>query len=1293
MKVHSFRWIPCVAVLVMFGIASPPAFAQGGGSTSSIIGTVTDASDAVIPGASVTVKSNATATTYTATTNEHGGFTVPAVEPGDYTVTVTLMGFKTVVLNDVRVNTATPASVRVKLEVGGLEETVTVSGGSEIIQTQSAAVSTTIDVNQIGKLPTGSRSALDYITSLPGVNTPGGSRNSTINGLPQSAINITIDGISAQDNHLKTGDGFFARVSPRLDAMEEVTVSTAAQDAANTGQGAVQIQFRTRSGSNQYTGSGYYYLRHYKLDANDWFNNRDGVSKDEDVLHQPGVRFGGPISIPGLFNGRDKAFFFFNYEESRSPGQSTENRTVLHPRAEQGFFRYETAGAVREVNLLQLAAQNGHIGTADPTIAALLGDIRSAVSSGPVRDLGDPLLQEFTYQFQTEGLTRYPTGRLDFNVTDRHRLSASMNYTKLLSTPDTTNNREPNFPGFPGFGNQHSDRYTTQLTLRSTLSQNLVNEFQVGGSGGATLFSPEIAPSQYGGTSVADQGGFFLDINGDELGITNASGSSSYSAREATTRIMDNTLNWLKGSHNIQIGASFTQADVWLENQQHVPTITFGVDSNDPVDDLFSSANFPGASGAQLDVARELYATLTGRVLAINGELRLDENTDEYKFLGLGIQRARLRDYGFFVADTWRWRPNFTLNAGLRYELQMPFQPLNNSYSKAAFADVCGVSGVSPQGGCNIFQPGNLTNHVSTFSQFNKGEGAYNTDKNNFAPSLGFAWTLGGQSSVLGTVLGRMEGDSVLRAGYTLGYNRPGTSDFTGTIDDNPGISQSANRNHSLNNLGAPGSILLRNRGDLGAPAGMPTVRQYPMTDVITGDIVTFDPNLQVPYSQTWTAGWQRKLTNDFAFEARYVGTRSLQSWQTYNYNEVNIVENGFLDEFRLAQQNLQANIAAGLGTRGFAYTGAPGTSPLPILLAYFTGRPGSAAGNTASYTGTSWNSNTFVNELAIFNPDPHGLANALDSDSGRRRNALTAGLPANFLVANPDYLGGAELIGNGGYTKYNSMQLELRKRLSHGLQFNASYVFGKAYTSERYSLRTPRVTTPQTGNEGGVTHALKANWTYDLPFGQGRRFGGGAGPVLDRIIGGWSFDGIARIQSGRMLDFGNVRLVGMSEQELQDAFELRFDNAGRVVYNLPQDIIDNTVKAYSVNARSLTGYGDLGAPEGRYIAPANGPDCIETGFAAGADANAAFGACGAQSVVVTGPKLVRFDLSVVKRIPIKGRVNAEFRGEFLNAFNTPWFSPVTGNDGDGLFGDRDEFRVTSADSGRTVQLVWRLNW
>jgi hypothetical protein len=1276
-----------LAAALLIAVSSASAFAQGGSGTTIITGTVADASGAVLPGASVVAKNNATAEELTATTNEQGTFTIPAVQPGTYTVTVTMPSFKTFVANDVRVNAGVPAAVKIAMEVGGVEEVVTVAGGSEIIQTQSAAVSTTIDTNQILKLPTGSRSALSFVTTLPGVNSPGGERDSTVNGLPQSAINITIDGISAQDNHLKTDDGFFSRVSPRLDAMEEVTVSSAAQDAANTGQGAVQIRFVTRSGSNNYTGSSYFYLQHYKLDANTWFNNRSGVAKNEDVLYQPGTRLGGPIVLPGLWNGRNKAFFFFNYEESRSPGQNAENRTILHPSAEQGIFRYTGGGQTREINLLAFAAANGLPSAIDPTIGRLFADIRNAVQSGPVTNLADPLLQEFRFQYDTDSITRYPTGRLDFNLSDRHRLSGSFNYTDLHSTPDTTNDREPRFPGFPGTGSQPSDRYTAQTTLRSTLSQNLVNEFKIGGSGGATRFSPEISPAQYGGTSVADQGGFQLNLDSNSLDITNVHTAPTYSAREATTRILENTLSYLKGTHNVQAGFAFTRADVWLENQQFVPTITFGLDTNDPAQGIFSAnalAAVGGASlsNAQLADARELYAVLTGRITEIGGQLQLNEDTNKYQYLGLGVQRARLEDYGFFVADTWRWKPNFTLNLGLRYELQRPFFPRNNSYSKATIDDICGRSGAATSGSCNIFQAGNQPGKIPSYQQYNEGEGAYNTDTNNFAPNVGFAWTIGGQGGILGSILGRSEGDSVIRAGYTLGYNRPGTADFTGTIDDNPGISQTANRNHTLGNLGTPGTIFFSNRSALGPDPNLPTERVYPMSDVITGDILTFEPNIQVPYSQTWTAGWQRKLTNDLAIEARYVGTRSDQEWIEYEYNEINLVENGLLNEFRLAQANLQSHIAAGCGTTGqpacsFAYRGG-GTNQLPISLAYLSGRTDAA--NTAAYTGTNWTSTTFVNPLARYNPAPGTFATALDSTATLRQNGLTAGLPANFLVANPDYLGGAEVIGNGGGSRYHSFQFEVRKRLSSGLQVNGSYVYGRQYDLQSDSLRSGWQKVLDTGTLGNVAHAFKANWTYELPFGQGRRFGSSSGPWMDRLIGGWSFDGVARIQSGRDLQLQGVRLVGISEEDFAKEFKIRFDDEGQVVYNLPQDIIDNTVKAFSVSATSATGYGSDGAPSGRYIAPGFGPDCIS--------AVDNINECTPDPINVRGPRLVRFDLSAVKRTTIKGRVNAEFRAEMLNAFNTPWFTPVLSSSNNPV-----NHRVTAAGGNRTMQLVFRLNY
>ena len=205
-----------------------------------------------------------------------------------------------------------------------------------------------------------------------------------------------------------------------------------------------------------------------------------------------------------------------------------------------------------------------------------------------------------------------------------------------------------------------------------------------------------------------------------------------------------------------------------------------------------------------------------------------------------------------------------------------------------------------------------------------------------------------------------------------------------------------------------------------------------------------------MPWSQSWQVGIQRSIGAQMAVEARYVGTRSGDLWSDrYNFNEINITENGFLNEFRLAQQNLQANIAAGRGAT-FRYAGpGTGTAPLPIFLAYFSGLPSSAAGDAANYSSALFTNNTFINPLATFNPQPYVAANALDADAVRRTNALRAGLPANFIVANPDLLGGANVTTNGGGTRYNALVLVLKRRMSSGLQFDTSYTYGQGTEQE----------------------------------------------------------------------------------------------------------------------------------------------------------------------------------------------------------------------------------------------------
>jgi hypothetical protein len=1270
-----------IAILMLRVLVADTAWAQGS-STASVSGVVVDAGGGVVPGADVAVKNNGTAETFSAVTSGQGVFSIPSLITGTYTVTVSLQGFKTVVLNNVIVNAGVPASVRAVLEVGGVSEQIVVQSNAALVQTQSASISTTLDTRQMTNLPLASRSAFDFVTFLPGVQTASGSRDSIVSGLPQSTINVTLDGVNIQDNTNKTTDGFFAIVGPRIDAMEEVTFSTVASGADSTGMGATQMRFVTKSGTNEYHGGVFHTYRSDSLNANTWFNKRDGLAKPQLLQNQPGVNLGGPIRLTRS-SGPAKAFFFVNYEEFRSPASQRRTRTILTQPAQQGIFRYNTAQGVREVNLLQLAAASGQTATADPITSKLLADIRAATgTTGTVRDLTDPLFQEYVFEVPVTSLNRYPTLRLDYQLTERHRLTYSMNFQYFGGGPDTTNTREAFFPGFPVVATQGSTRRQASAWLRSILTKNIVNELRFGYGGSPIIFGAnDYTRDMYSG-SLANQGGFYLNMGNALTGLTNAGSSATPSSRDAYSRSIEDTINWQKGSHTLNMGGIFSDFDIWLNDQQIVPELRFGVVQGDPADVIFAPGNFPGASTANITAARALYAILTGRVSEVRGTARLDEN-NQYQYLGLGTQQARQREFGFWTQDAWRMRQNVTLNLGVRWDLQFPFVALNNSYSIGDYADVFGVSGAG-----NVFKPGTLTGKPPLFHQLSEGERPYPMDWNNVAPSAGIAWTpSAGGDGWLHRVTGST-GDLAVRAGFARSYSRLGLGTFTGAIGANPGVSISVFRQLGLGNLGTL-PLLMRDPSRLGPPSFVQTPT-FPYTEVVTGDITVFSPNLRVPSADTWQAGVTRALGRTMSIEARYVGARSNDNWRTTNYNELNIAESGFLDEFKLAMTNLQANIAAGRGST-FAYAGpGTGTSPLPIFLAYFNGVSRDRAGDASLYTSANFRSSTFVNPLAKFNPNPYGAVNSMIGDAASRARAISAGYPANLIIVNPDLTGGANIVENATRTMYHSMALEFKRRSATGLTFLSSYVLGHANESQFLSLRIDSPMVRNGGVEGDVTQAFKVNVVYPLPFGRGQRFGESVSTGLDRLIGGWLVASNARLQSGQLIDLGNVRLVGMTTDELSKAFNVRIDAAGRV-WMLPQDIVDESVKAFSASATSPTGWGQLGAPSGRYIAPADSADCIET--------IRGEGKCGQHSVIVSGPMFKQVDLSVVKRVPLRGRMSAEFHLDMLNVFNNVNFIPVggttiTNNRADGS--NPDGYDVTALVGGnqaRILQLVGRLRW
>ena len=1284
-----------LACLAMLATGSP-ALAQGS-ATASLTGSVVDAAGGVIPGAAVAVKNNATGETFDAVSSSAGAFSIPALPPGMYTVTVSLQGFKTAVISDIRLVTATPANVKATLEIGALAETINVKGGSELVQTQSSAVTSTISVEQLKELPLVSRNALYAVAFLPGVETAGGPRGATISGLPNNTVNITIDGIST-GNSLQSGDGFFSMVTPRLDAVEEITV-TGAVPGAGGGSGAVQVAFTTRSGTNTFNSSIYHYFRHPDLNTNYYFNKVNNLDKNQVIVHQYGGRVGGPIVIPGLFDGRNKAFFFFNLEHQYIPSEATRTRNILNPQARQGIFSYNvTVGGVpqlRTVDLVQLARNNNQTSTFDPTITGLLDAMRASSDiTGTINTpAGETNRQSYVYQASSKGNQYAPTTRLDFNLTDRHRLTGTYWWQRFLSKPDLLNDAEPPFPGFPNQGFQTSYRTTGSVGLRSTLSSKMVNEMKTGW---------QWSPNNFFGNLNADmfqrEGGFFLDFPNF---ITDPAFENNPAPRNTINWSVEDTLSWQKGAHSLSMGGSFAQITHIQHDANVVPNLTIALDvNNDPAAAMFNTTNFQGASTANLTDARNLYAILTGRITQIGGTARLDDATGKYVYLGDLLQKSRLNSFDLYAQDAWRMTPTFTLNYGLRWDIQLPFSPLSNTWSTTTLADLCGASGIgSGPGGraCNLFKPGQMpagANFLPTYQKFQPGSADYDTDWNNIGPNVGFAWRPNMQQGWLRSLLGDPD-QATIRAGYSMTYGFERMDRFTGLYDDNPGGTTPANRNYTtgfpLVQPGETAPVLYRERSRLGAPAFL-TEPVYPLQSTPANSIGLFEPGIKTPYVHQYSIGFQRSIGRDMAFEVRYVGNRNMNAWTTENWNtEETIFENQFIDEFRRAQANLRANVAAGLGNRGFAYTGAPGTSPLPTYLAFFSALPSSRAGDPAAYTSTNFSNSAWTSHLGYYEPDPMDAANDLHANTTFRGNARTAGLPANFFVMNPAVTNGNITRALAG-TRYNALQLDLRRRLSRGLLVNGNYTYSNRLGAFLPSLRLDRMYLENQGPERDVPHSFKMQWTYEVPVGRGRRFGGNMNRWFDAVVGNWEYSGTGRVHR-EQYDLGSVRVVGMSMSELQKAFKIRTvrsDTGTITVFSFPQDIVDNTRRAYNTDPTSLTHYGGDGPPAGRYIAPASTPDCIAVNR----------GDCGApRQVLLLAPLETRFDMRIKKRFPLGGKANFELDFEVLNVFDNINFThnatpnPATSADTFRVTGAYTDINTTNDPGGRIGQIVWRVNW
>jgi len=1285
------------SVLAALLFSAAISFAQV--DVTSVTGLVTDPTGAAVPGATITVTNMATGAKLNATTSDRGEYAVPALPAGGYRITVAKSGFKTETVDGVALIVGVPGTVNVKLTVGQTSETVEVTAGAEVLQTATADVNTNLTGRQLTDLPFATRNAIELLVDAPGTQTPTNPRSSTINGMPKGALNITIDGMNTQDNNLKSSDGYFSYIMPSVDALEEVTLTTSAAGVDSTAQGGAQIKFVTRSGTNQLHGGVFWQDRNTFFNANYFYNNQVGLPRDIVKLNQYGGHGGGPIK-------KNKIFFFGNIELYRFPGTNLYTRNYLTPSASSGVYTYkDSSGNIQNVNLLQLAAANqapagtrAYTSVADPTFAKTYALMQQLGANGIVKNnqsSNDYNTLTTSYLPTGTDSRNFYTGRLDYNVTSKHTLSFVYNYDKYVSVPDFLNGIVPDFPGSGSVlfsqvnTGQRSNRFDGTISLRSVVTPRMTNEFRGGLNGGTVLFFDAIAPGLF-----SPWKGYVPGFASAGTSLSGVATNSGPQRRNAPVKNIGDTVTLVRGSHQISFGGSFDQINLYQQiiGRSEIPSVSFGIASNDPIfngsTNIFNSANLPGSTSTQQSQAANLYADVTGRVSSITQQLVLSEANHQYG-IGAPIDRDHMRELGLFVQDQWRLAPNLTATLGFRLEKQFAFVNQDNLYSEVSYAGLWGVSGVG-----NLFKPGNMPGAPPVYTQIN---GNPYQPPVTPAPSVGLAWQLPAKEGFLKALTG---GGAVLRGGYAIATVREGMAVYQSLFASNQGITIDASTAPTTYpaNFGPGGSVNFNDPSLPSRISSLPTTPTYPIAASPTASLNGFDPSLKTGYVQSWNLSFQRELDRNTVLEIRYNGNHGTDLWRQLALNEVNIFENGFLNEFQTAANNLAiargGNITSQT-TNNYGNQGLPGQKPVPIIQ--------TAVGNTTDTTTATY----------LMLGQAGSLANSIATNVARMTSLTGAGYPANFFLVNPSVNnGGSYVLNNSGSSYYNAGVVEVRRRISSGVQFQASYTYAKALANGSTSSSSDFSTPTTLRNRGldkvpegfDIRNAIKLNGIYEFPFGPGRHFNP-SNPVARKILEGWQLAGVARLQSGTPMflsglgTFNNngaagqgVVLHNISSSQLQSLVGIYKTSYagpnGGIIYYLPPpsststsglnssnntNLIYNTQAAFNVNGLTPAQV-DPNAP---YISPAPAGQLGWEGY-------------------FYLPWQRHFDLNLQKTTRINERFNLQIRVTALDVLNLTNFLPGSGNTSSTFGQVTSAYRDISGtvDPGaRIIEFLVRLNF
>jgi hypothetical protein len=1213
-------------VLASFVVPARAAFAQTAGSMS---GVVQDPSGSSVPGVHITVKNLETNAEYQTVSSQFGDFSFPSLVAGNYKLKVAAPGFRTALVPQVAVHVGVSASVRVPLEVESTTEQITVlADGHQTINTVSAELNAIVDRRQMSDLPTAGREAMSLLRLQAGVAVPSGIDHfaGLIHGLRGNMTNITRDGINIQDN-IQRGS-LFAIGRPTLDEIAEFSIALGTINP-ESGTGAAQVKMVTRSGSNEFHGSLFEFHRNKALNANSFFSNQNGTSKAAQIENRFGGSVGGPMVIPNVYAGRDRTFFFAAIEVSREPGQTARERTVWTQDARAGIFKYLGAnGNVQQVNLLQIAP---NFKTINPITSDLLNQT-PVPNSGTAGDGRNTQGYRFLSKAMNKG--QRVAVRVDHKLSDRalggqHWLEIVMTDRRVLNRPDIGRNLDA---AFPGGQFRYFDARTNlaAVAIHSTFGPHTSNELRAG------MHRP---PAWLARESDDPRGWTIQFPIGDSpqqpTELTSYSNSPVY-------QLTDN-FSSVKQNHRFNLGGEVrsTSASLW-DLRGTVPSITLGSHAENS-DGLLKSL-FPGLiNDLDFSNARKHYALLVGLLNSASQTFNVGDLDRAPAFVpgAASYRLERYRELNLYIADQLHWRPNFSWNFGLRYELVLPLRIVKGGalMPENELDALCVAAGRSGPIYPNLVLAG-------------PGEGRpfWSLDKNNFAPFVGFAYQPNFRPGIARWLLG--EGKTSIRGGYTISYTRDGFSVFDEVLRANQGLQQT--KTTTLTGILSP-------EVRIATPEFTIPISDAEIYERTSGEggFSAYDPNLRTPYVQQWSLGIERELPGRIAIEARYVGNHAQALLRGANLNEVDIFENGFLQEFQNARTNLHLN-----GGTSFQPVG-PGTIPLPIFSALFKGLPSDAG----------FSNTVFIQQLNT--GEAGGLASQLAYMRTYRNNR--ANLPANFFKPYPN-LNFARYTSNASHSTYNAFQLETRRRFTTGLSVQTNYTFSKTLTDGENpgvdNYRTTRNKSIEKHRaDWDITHTFNANYLYDLPTGPGHHLSSNI-RFIRKLLEGWQIAGLVSWHTSPYKTFTSKRLTvnqvaKMMPVPIGNAVETIRRNIG--VFRTPQGVfwINPELLNIAVDART-------GLATSSRLKPGlfRHPDAGEIGYLG-------------EGMFKT-PRFFQTDFSLIKKTRVSETANVEFRAEFFNFFNNANFIVAQAN----LDLDSPQFgRIADTYPARLVQLTMRVTW